>query len=144
MTILEGEQGTGKSHALKVLGGQWITDQIGDLGSREAAEQLQGVWLVELSELESMTRPEVGRVKAFVSRSTDRFREAYGRRVGTFPRQTVFFGTVPSGGVLTQSVPIGDLPAGTAVRAFVQPAAFHPGAFALGNVRTMLLLDSVF
>ncbi len=92
--ILEGEQGTWKSTALKTLTEPWFTDEIADFGSKDAAEQTVGVWLVELAELGSLSRPEVGKIKAFMSRSTDRFRPAYGRRVTEFPRQCVFAGTV--------------------------------------------------
>jgi predicted P-loop ATPase len=40
-----------------------------------------------------MTRGEVEKVKAFITRSTDRFRPSYGRRVIEVPRQAVFFGS---------------------------------------------------
>lgn len=92
--ILEGAQGIGKSRALKILGGKWFTDDIADLGSKDAAMQLQGVWVVELAELDSMSRADVGRVKAVMSRPTDRFRPPYGKRLIESPRQCVFAGTV--------------------------------------------------
>lgn len=92
--ILEGKQGARKSTALKVLGGDWFTDEIADLGSKDAAIQTQGVWIIEIAELDSMGRPEVGKVKSFLSRSTDRFRPPYGKRTAEFPRQCVFAGTV--------------------------------------------------
>ena len=40
-----------------------------------------------------MTRSEIERVKACITRSTDRFRPSYGRRVIEVPRQAVFFGS---------------------------------------------------
>jgi predicted P-loop ATPase len=92
--ILEGEQGLKKSTALRVLAGEWFTDEIEDLGSKDAAMQTRGVWIIELAELDSMSRPEVSRVKAFMSRSTDRFRPPYGRRLMESPRQCVFAGSV--------------------------------------------------
>lgn len=92
--ILEGPQGRLKSSALRVLADPWFTDELGDLGTKDAALQLQGVWIVELAELESLARPEISRVKAFISRTTDRFRPPYGRRTGEFPRQCVLAGTV--------------------------------------------------
>jgi predicted P-loop ATPase len=92
--ILEGPQGIGKSRALKTMGGDYFTDEISDLGSKDAAMQVQGVWIVELSELDSMSKPEAGKIKAFMSRSVDRFRPAYGRRVEERLRQCIFAGTV--------------------------------------------------
>jgi predicted P-loop ATPase len=98
--ILEGEQGLRKSTALRVLAGTWFTDEVADLGSKDSAMQTSGVWIVELAELDSMTRGEVSKIKAFMSRSTDRFRPPYGRRVIEAPRQCVFAGTVNHGAYL--------------------------------------------
>jgi putative DNA primase/helicase len=92
--VLEGRQGTGKSTALRVLGRPWFTDEIAALGTKDAAEQTIGVWIVELAELDAVSRAaDIAHVKAFISRQTDRFRLAYGRRVGDHPRQCVFAAT---------------------------------------------------
>jgi predicted P-loop ATPase len=96
--ILEGHQGTFKSTAIATLAEPWYTDEIDALGTKDASLQLAGVWLIELDELASMTRGEVDKVKAFISRRTDRFRPPYGRRIIERPRQCVFAGTInPSG-----------------------------------------------
>ncbi len=92
--ILEGPQGAKKSTALKTLGDPWFTDEIADLGTKDAAMQVRGVWIVELAELDSMSKGEVGKIKAFMSRGTDRFRPPYGKRVIQAPRQCVFAGSV--------------------------------------------------
>ena len=59
-------------------------------------EALRGVWLMEVSELEAMRRSEVAAVKAFLSKTADRYRAAYGRYVNEYPRQCVMFGTTNS------------------------------------------------
>jgi predicted P-loop ATPase len=92
--ILEGRQGSGKSTGLRMLGGGWFTDEIDAIGSKDAATQLQGVWIVELPELDAMSRSEVSRIKAFMSKSFDRFRPPYGKHAVRFERQCVFAGTV--------------------------------------------------
>jgi predicted P-loop ATPase len=92
--ILEGLQGLKKSTALKILGGEWFTDEIADLGSKDSALQTMGVWIIEIAELDSMSRGDVGSIKAFISRTTDRFRPPYGRNLITAPRQCVFAGSV--------------------------------------------------
>ncbi len=93
--ILEGEQGS-ESTAL----GHWLSrgyDEIADLGSKDAALQTRGVWVIEIAELDSLSRAEVGKIKAFMSRSTDRFRPPYGKRPIQSPRQCVFAGSVNHG-----------------------------------------------
>lgn len=94
MLVLQGLQDLGKSTAIKILcGEEWFTDELADFGSKDAAMQLLGVWLIEVSEMDSYGRAGVERVKGFVSRTTDRYRAAYGRHVRKQPRQCVFFGT---------------------------------------------------
>ena len=94
--ILEGPQGAGKSTAAGILGGQWFTDELSDVGSKDAAMQSLGAWIIELSELDALSRSDISKMKAFISRSTDRFRPPYGRRVIESNRQCVFVGTTNS------------------------------------------------
>src|SRR5215469_7398276 len=54
----------------------------------------RGVGIIELSEVDSLNHSEVARIKAFMSRTTDRFRPPYGMRLVESPRQCVFAGTV--------------------------------------------------
>jgi predicted P-loop ATPase len=100
MPILEGLQGIGKSSIAEALFWPWFSDEIADLGSKDAGMQMQGVWMIEIAELDAMSRNEVSRIKAFISRRKDRFRPPYGRRVEEFPRQSVFWGTTNSVGYL--------------------------------------------
>jgi len=93
MSILEAPQGTGKSRTLRKLFEPWFTDDLAEFGSKDASMQVRSAWGIEVAELSSMTRSEIERVKAFITRSTDRFRPSYGRRVIEVPRQAVFFGS---------------------------------------------------
>ncbi len=97
MTILTGPQGIGKSTLLKKMGRKWFSDSIKTFEGKEASELVQGVWLVELGELEAFTKSEVGRIKQFLSQQEDIYRAAYGRHVGWHPRRCVFFGTSNNG-----------------------------------------------
>lgn len=92
--VLEGPEGLLKSTALRTLATPWFTDEISDLGTKDAAMQVRGVWVIELAELDAMGRTEASRTKAFMSRSTDRYRPPYGKHVIEVPRESVFAGTV--------------------------------------------------
>jgi putative DNA primase/helicase len=93
--ILEGPQGTWKSTGLRTLvGPEFFTDDIAELGSKDSVMQTRGVWLIELGELDAMTRGDLSRVKAFMSRQVDRIRPPYGKRVIEVPRGCIFAGTV--------------------------------------------------
>ncbi|MBP0975618.1 MAG: virulence-associated protein E [Oscillospiraceae bacterium] len=93
MPILAGPQGIGKSTLLRYLGGEWFNDSLTTFAGKDASEMLQGSWIVEVGELVGMSKMEENQVKQFLSRVEDIFREAYGRRVGRYPRRCVFFGT---------------------------------------------------
>ena len=99
--ILEGPQGIRKSSALMALAEPWFTDRLSELSSKDAAMETRGVWIIEIAELDTMGRSEVSTVKAFMSRTQDRFRPPYGKRLVDLPRQCVFAGSVnPEGGYL--------------------------------------------
>jgi putative DNA primase/helicase len=70
---LKAPQGIGKSRAVKILGGDWFSDDMVDMGTKDAALGLRSVWIKEVSELGAMRRPLVESTKAFISRSTDHF-----------------------------------------------------------------------
>ncbi|MBQ6163939.1 MAG: virulence-associated protein E [Clostridia bacterium] len=93
MLILSGPQGIGKSTLLDKMSRGWFNDSIRTFEGKEASELLQGVWLVEISELDAFRRTDVSRIKQFLSLRADRYRAAYGRHVKELPRCCVFFGT---------------------------------------------------
>lgn len=93
MLTLVGPQGIGKSELIKRLGQDWHSDSFSTVQGKEACEQLQGVWIIEMAELSATKKAEVEAVKHFISKREDIYRVAYGRRVSHFPRQCVFVGT---------------------------------------------------
>ena len=93
MLILCGPQGCGKSTLLDKLSRGWFNDSIRTFEGKEASELLQGVWIVEVAELDAFRRTDVSRIKQFLSLRADRYRAAYGRNVSELPRRCVFFGT---------------------------------------------------
>ena len=93
MLTLRGRQGLGKSAIIAKLGGPWFSDTFTTMQGKDAYEQVQGVWLMEVGELAGMRKAEAETIKLYISKQTDRFRPAYGRRLQEFPRQCVFIGT---------------------------------------------------
>jgi hypothetical protein len=92
--VLEGEQGRRKSSAIAALTGpEWLTDELPDLHTKDAAIQLCGKWIIEVSELSAMARADVETVKKFMSRSVDRYRAPFGKVANDHPRQCVFIAT---------------------------------------------------
>lgn len=101
MVILSGPQGIGKSTLLDKMSKGWFNDSIRTFEGKEASELLQGVWIVEVAELDAFRRTDVSRIKQFISQRADRFRAAYGRHVKEMPRCCIFFGTTNTDEYLT-------------------------------------------
>ena len=93
MIVVCGPQGIGKSTFFARLGGPWFSNSFTTFEGKEAAELLQGNWIIEIGELEAMNKSDIRAVKQTLSRTVDEYRAAYGRRTERHPRRCVFFGT---------------------------------------------------
>jgi len=91
--IMIGRQGVGKTTLLTALGGKWYTNSITNLSSKDAVEQLQGSWIIDLDEMQATRKTENENIKSFISRQSDKFRLPFGRRTEEYPRQCVFMGS---------------------------------------------------
>jgi predicted P-loop ATPase len=92
---LIGPQGIGKSTLLSKMGRQWFSDSFNFnmLHSKEAYEQINGSWIIEIGEMTGMRKADVEAAKQFISKREDTYRVAYGRNTTTFKRQCVLIGS---------------------------------------------------
>jgi len=93
MTVVCGRQGIGKSTLFTKLGREWFSDSIKTFEGKDAAELLQGIWIVEIGELEAFSKTDIKVVKQFLSKLDDQYRAAYARKTEKHLRRCVFFGT---------------------------------------------------
>ena len=96
--VLNGPQGIGKSTFFARLGGKWYSDSlsISDMKDKTAAEKLQGYWILELGELAGIKKMDVETVKSFITRTDDKYRQAYGTVVESHPRTCIVVGSTNS------------------------------------------------
>lgn len=93
--VLCGPQGIGKSTLLDKLGGKWFCDTLSfaDTRDKTAAEKLQGNWIMEIQELNGLSKSSITAMRQFISTRNDKYRPAYGRRVEEHPRRCIITGT---------------------------------------------------
>lgn len=94
MPVFEGRQGIGKSLSIRILFGKdWSAEAHESPAHKDFFQALRGRWVIEIAEMQSFSKPEVGKIKQAVSCPVDVYRESYGRVPRAFPRQCVFVGT---------------------------------------------------
>lgn len=98
---LVGDQGTMKSSFFKKLGREWFSDTFMTVQGKEALEQIQGSWIIEVAELAGLRKAEVEAVKHFMSKQQDEFRPAYARSSEVYKRQCIFVATTNKRDFLT-------------------------------------------
>ena len=98
MLVFEGVQGGRKSSFVRALAldDGFFTDNIGNIGKKEASECIQGKWIVEVGELASFKKSEVEQVKLFVSQQADNYRVPYEKYASPKKRRCIFIGTTNS------------------------------------------------
>lgn len=92
--VTEGTQGLGKSYMWEILAGPWFTDAPLNIHDKSAVEVMQGKWVIELAEMDALSKYETQTIRGFLTRTSDRCRMAYDRKAKNFPRQNIFVGSI--------------------------------------------------
>lgn len=92
--VMSSREGTGKSSFVNSLSLGFNCDTIQDFKGKDAYEAVRGKWAVELAEGQAYSRSGRDAVKAFLTKTNDDFRQAYGMQEAKYPRTCVFYMTV--------------------------------------------------
>lgn len=92
--VLIGGQEKGKTEWIRTLAGDdWFLSGVGKL-DRDAMQRLRRAWVVELGELDGITRKaDQEHLKSFLTERVDTYRAPYARSDESHPRRCVFIGT---------------------------------------------------
>jgi predicted P-loop ATPase len=90
---IEGAQGKLKSASLRALGGGFHAEISAQIGTTDFLRELRGVWIAELSELDSLRGREASTVKRLLSAPSDRFVEKFEKHATSYPRRAVAVAT---------------------------------------------------
>ena len=88
-------QGEGKSTLIKwlALNEQWFSE-VKKVDGADSIEALFGAWICEIPELSAFKRADdVESIKAFVTRTKDKYRKPYDKTPVEYPRRCIFIGT---------------------------------------------------
>lgn len=92
--VMEGEQGTKKSTALRTLfGAEWFSDDLPSFDHPDFNRFLRSKVCFEIADLSATKRADVERIKATLTHQVDRYRDPYARREIEVPRRCVFAAT---------------------------------------------------
>ena len=93
MVVFEGAQGTFKSTAMSIIGGDWYTEMIESINTKDFFLALHGKLIVEIAELDAFNKGETTRIKQTISNACDRYRKPFDRETQDHPRRCIFVGT---------------------------------------------------
>jgi predicted P-loop ATPase len=102
MLVLKGEQGCGKTPAVKILAGaSYHSTGNGNLAERDTLLECQGKWLVEVEELSALGKADANALKTAISRTADVITKKYAPDGRTYRRSFILIGTTNKDEFLT-------------------------------------------
>jgi len=94
MVVLESEQGFGKTTAVgELFSPNWYAEATESPTHKDFFQCLRGQWGVEIGEMESFSKAEVGKIKQVITIRSDTYRASYARTARKHRRENVFVGT---------------------------------------------------
>ncbi|SDI77900.1 virulence-associated E family protein [Alloyangia pacifica] len=100
MIVFEGDENIGKTDLARILGyydmperETWFTDSLESFRGIDAADMMEGKWIIEVSELAALGKSSSEDVKKFLSKNADEFRRRYTSTKKRRPRRAVLIGT---------------------------------------------------
>lgn len=89
------QQGEGKSSIVQwlALNDAYYATTKNMSGDQRSIEAITGAWIVEVPELAAFRTTDIESLKAFCTRTTDKYRLPYDKNTSVFPRRCVFIGT---------------------------------------------------
>ena len=90
--VLKSPQGAGKGTIIRKLATRedWFNSSIRNITTKDALQDLQARWIIELEEFKALSKVNDEYAKGFISASTDKFRPPYGTIPESYPRQCIF------------------------------------------------------
>ena len=94
--VLQGKQGIGKTRLFQHLcpAKYWSEGETIDPRDKDTVIRVTSKWICEIGELGSTMKKNTDIVKAFLTKSEDKYRAPYGKVALSYPRKTTFVGTV--------------------------------------------------
>jgi putative DNA primase/helicase len=93
--VLAGAQYIGKTRWVTALAPDFTQDGKSlDPGNKDSVRICVSRWITELGELETTTKGDMGKLKAFLTLSQDIMRNPYDRGISEYPRRTIFAASV--------------------------------------------------
>lgn len=89
--VLQGPQRTGKTSALRILGGPFYRTMTGkQIGAKDTKHELRSTWFAEFADLGALSRTEVNVIKGFLTDTHDSYTWKYESTETVTPRQCIF------------------------------------------------------
>ena len=94
VVILEGKENAGKSHLLRALATpEWYLEFSDDMEGKEAHMIVEGRWIVEFGEVNTLLRTNDARMKSFITLEEDTYIPKYANEAVHHKRRAILVGT---------------------------------------------------